>query len=90
MYTEIRSDLWNDMDVSELNNQKDLILEKLSLLSTITATQSIINMSQALQLGMQDIDKIIDFKLEQPIIIQKYQDTEINNNNNINNDINVF
>lgn len=61
---QIRTDLWNDMTVAELSNQRMLLVKKLAsimyLASTGNATPSVLSMQSAVQLGIEDIDKLID------------------------------
>ncbi len=64
MEDEIRTDLWLSMDINELNNQRDLILTKISLLSQLTSTQTVINIHSALQHALQDINQLIDYRTE--------------------------
>jgi hypothetical protein len=65
---QVRTDLWNTMNSSQLNRQRELLLDKLSKIQSImigTATPSILNIYNAIQLGLDDITTLIDRKQNQ-------------------------
>lgn len=62
---QVRTDLWSTMNMSQLTNQRELMLDHISNLQTImggNANPSILNMYSALQLGLKDLNKLIDDK----------------------------
>jgi hypothetical protein len=65
---QVRTDLWSTMNTGQLNRQRELMLDHLSKLQSImggNANPSILNMYSALQLGLKDLNKIIDDKYAQ-------------------------
>jgi hypothetical protein len=64
--TEIRTDLWNTMNVQELSNQRDLIITKLTLVGSMisgNATPSILGLYKVFQQALEDINRLIDTRL---------------------------
>lgn len=69
--TQVRTDLWGTMNTSQLNRQRELMLDHISKLQSImggNANPSILNMYKALQMGLEDLNKIIDDKYAQKSI----------------------
>lgn len=63
---QLRTDLWSTMTASQLNRQREMLLDKISKLQSIMGGiphPSILNMHSALQLGLDDIGHIIDYKM---------------------------
>lgn len=63
--TMIRTDLWNEMSPSELANQQDLLVTKMSALHLMVGantTETVTSMIQALQYGIDDIRTLLDNK----------------------------
>ncbi|MGZ5485212.1 MAG: hypothetical protein ACXWFB_04780 [Nitrososphaeraceae archaeon] len=58
----IRSDLWNTMDVSQLNIQRELIINKISTLQSIQLNQTVLHLMKALHIGLEDLNALIDSK----------------------------
>lgn len=69
MEKEIRTDLWNSMALPELYEQQALLTTKLLTVSTMmdggNAVPSIMSIYSALQMGLDDITKMIDAQAEQ-------------------------
>lgn len=63
--TEIRSDLWNDMDNTALGNQQDMILERLNTLSSLPATNSILTFRSALLQALEDVQYLSNNRQDQ-------------------------
>ena len=63
---EVRTDLWHEMDVNRLTHQRELILSKLGLLTTMTLSPSMIGIYNALQNALQDINTLIDKNITTP------------------------
>jgi hypothetical protein len=65
---QVRTDMWSTMSTSQLTRQRELMLDKLSKLQSMmggVANPTILNMYSALQMGMQDLNNIIDHKMSQ-------------------------
>jgi hypothetical protein len=63
--TMIRTDLWNEMTSSELAKQQDLLISKMSTLQLMVGSNmapTINSMIQALQYGLDDINKLLENK----------------------------
>lgn len=60
----IRTDLWNTMTVHQLNIQRELILDKIVLLSTMTNTQTIFDLQSALQQALIQLNGLVDNKFD--------------------------
>lgn len=61
----IRSDLWLTMDLPALTNQQDLILTKLSTLSSMlggNASQSHRDIYMAIEVALDEINKLIEHR----------------------------
>ncbi len=68
MYDEenpIRSDLWSTMDVNELNIQRELVLNKITLLTQLTYTPTVANLVGALQQAIIDLDGLLNYRLNE-------------------------
>lgn len=69
MEKEIRTDLWNSMTLSELYEQQALLTTKLMTVSNMidgaSAAPSILSIYSALQMGLDDITKMINTQTEQ-------------------------
>lgn len=64
---QIRTDLWPTMSISQLNRQRELMLDNISKLQSMVDSHgnpSIRNMYAALQVGLQDLNKLIDSKYD--------------------------
>lgn len=57
---EIRTDLWHEMDLDRLQNQRDLILSKLGLLAQSQKTPTVLRIAEALQHALETINQLID------------------------------
>jgi hypothetical protein len=67
---QVRTDLWSTMNMTQLNRQRELLLDKISKVQSImgaSANPSLINMYGALQMGLKDLNKLIDDKYAQKI-----------------------
>ncbi|TFH04303.1 MAG: hypothetical protein E4H14_15045 [Candidatus Thorarchaeota archaeon] len=63
---EIRSDLWPTMGVSELNKQRDLVLDKLSLARSMQGfTPATITIGLVLEQALKDLTELIDNRASQ-------------------------
>ena len=65
---QIRTDLWSTMNVSQLTRQREIMLDHITKIQSIMgaiANPSLINMNAALQVGLQDLNKLIDDKYAQ-------------------------
>lgn len=65
---QVRSDLWSKMTLSQLNKQRELLLDKSIKIQSIMGAQanpSLLAMYSAVQRGMDDINQLIDYKTEQ-------------------------
>ncbi len=63
--TMIRTDLWNTMDLGQLARQQDLMISKLSTVQQMAsgnASPSILAMYSAIQMGMNDLNALIEAK----------------------------
>jgi hypothetical protein len=63
--TMLRSDLWNTMSMSDLIQQQDLMIAKISALQQmvgINSSPSLATMYHALEMGFKDLNKLIDSK----------------------------
>ena len=60
----IRTDLWNTMTVHQLNIQRELILDKIVILSTMTNTQTIFDLQSALQQALIQLNGLVDTKFD--------------------------
>ena len=61
--TMIRTDLWNEMTLEQLAAQQDLMISKMSAVQQMvgaSATPSILAMYSAMQLGMADLNRLIE------------------------------
>jgi len=61
----IRADLWAEMNLSELTNQQDLVLTKLSLLASVmgsSPTQSYKDMYGSLQAALEALNGLIEHR----------------------------
>lgn len=61
--TNIRSDMWNSMTLSQLATQQELVITKISRLYSMTgfsANPSINNIYAALQVALTDLNQLID------------------------------
>jgi hypothetical protein len=63
---EIRTDLWNTMSLAQLTKQRELLLDRINTLQRIPDQNnpSIRDLFLALQYGLDDITKLIDYKTE--------------------------
>ena len=61
--TEIRTDLWHEMDINRLQNQRELILGKLSLLTQSAQSTTVVQIYKALQAALDAINNLIDNNL---------------------------
>jgi hypothetical protein len=63
--TMIRTDLWNEMTLEQLARQQDLMVDKISAVQRMAgaaASPTILTMYSALQLGMSDLNKLIEYR----------------------------
>lgn len=60
----IRTDLWNTMTVHQLNVQRELILDKIVILSTMTNTQTVFDIQSALQQALIQLNGLVDTKFD--------------------------
>jgi hypothetical protein len=60
----IRTDLWNNMTVHQLNIQRELILDKISILSMMTNTQTVFDIQSALQQALIQLNGLVDNKFD--------------------------
>jgi hypothetical protein len=58
----IRSDLWPIMDINELNIQRELILNKITLLSSMPYSQAVMNIKGALDQALLDVDGLLEHR----------------------------
>lgn len=62
--TNVRTDLWPTMSLTELANQQDLLLTKLALMSSMIngamATESIRTIYRALHTALDDLNFLLD------------------------------
>lgn len=61
--TNIRSDMWLSMSMSQLARQQEIVIEKISLVHRMLgggASPSVHNIYGALQVALQDLNKLID------------------------------
>lgn len=59
----IRSDLWSTMDISQLTQQQDLVITKISTMHRMlgpSASPTMYNLYAALQVALQDLNQLID------------------------------
>lgn len=59
----IRSDKWLDMNTSELNEQRDIIVNRMTAISTITQNPTTYMLFVALQQALNDVDHLINTKM---------------------------
>ena len=62
---QVRTDLWGSMTMIQLTKQRDMMVNHISRLQSImggNANPTILNMYSALQLGLEDLNQIIDNK----------------------------
>jgi hypothetical protein len=57
---QIRADKWHEMDIGNLNHQRDLIMDKLNMLRSITATVTILNIIHALTMALDDVEQLLN------------------------------
>lgn len=66
---DIRSDLWPTMSLSQLHKQRDLIVEKMSLLRSMmpfgAAPPTVRTLFSALQIALNDVTALIDNRATQ-------------------------
>lgn len=63
---EIRSDLWPTMGVSELNKQRDIVLDKLSLARSMQGyTPAVVTIQLVLEQALKDLTELIDNRASQ-------------------------
>lgn len=65
---QIRTDLWNTMDMHELSHQRDLLMARMDQASRMfshNTSPSGISMYTAMQRALKDINNLIDTKLTQ-------------------------
>lgn len=64
--TEIRSDLWNEMSLSQLSHQQELMIAKMTAIMNMAgggnASQSVMTIYNALQQGFNDLNKLIEYR----------------------------
>lgn len=61
--TEIRRDLWEDMDPKQLNDQRELIMDKINLLLSMmggNANPTVIGLYTVMQHALGDISSLIE------------------------------
>lgn len=56
----VRSDLWNTMNMSQLSIQQEIVLNKLSLLSTMHQSLTVVSIQSALALALGDLNKLLN------------------------------
>ena len=65
---QVRTDLWSTMNTAQLNRQREMLLDKINKVQSImgaSANPSLINLYSALQMGLKDVTRIIDYKQAQ-------------------------
>jgi hypothetical protein len=55
----IRTDLWDTMNVTQLGTQQGLILDKLNILRQMPAGQTVLQLLSALNFAMDDVERLI-------------------------------
>lgn len=55
----IRSDMWNQMNSFQLGTQLELILDKISLLRQLSSNPITLNLINALNMAMDDVNMLI-------------------------------
>lgn len=61
--TQVRTDLWGTMQLPQLINQRELLMGRLSTLQKIigpAVSPTVLNMYNAMQMGLSDINGLID------------------------------
>ena len=61
--THVRTDLWGTMQLPQLINQRELLMGRLSTLQKIigpAVSPTVLNMYNAMQMGLSDINGLID------------------------------
>jgi len=59
----VRSDLWNDMTLSQLSRQQEIVIDKVSKMYQLLGPQagpSVQSIYAALQMALQDLNRLID------------------------------
>lgn len=61
--TDIRTDLWETMNIQQLNSQRDLVVSKMGLLQSMLTSggnpNSLIGLYKALQHGLEVLNSLI-------------------------------
>jgi len=63
--TMLRADLWHTMTAGELAKQRDLMTQKITAIMNLMGPQtspSVLAMYSALQMGMADLNKLLETK----------------------------
>ena len=60
----IRTDMWNTMDVHQLNVQRELIIDKITLLYSTSITPTTQNIINALNKAMASLNELVDTKFD--------------------------
>ena len=63
--TEIRTDLWGEMDPKQLNDQRELIMDKISLLQSMMGgnqNPTVMGLYTVMQHALADISNLIDYR----------------------------
>jgi hypothetical protein len=55
----VRTDMWNTMNVTQLGIQQGLILDKLNVLRQMPASPTVLQLQSALNFAMDDVEKLI-------------------------------
>ena len=67
--TDIRSDLWLTMSVAQLNNQRELILDKITTTLALGSHPTALSIHAALQMALTDINNLIDSRMTKKVTL---------------------